>query len=230
MRRRSPSTPASAARRYSAPAAASWCAEHPRRCMRTACVSARSCWNSIVSPRRWRRTTAPRTRRRCAPSATAPIATYASSRGSNEAPHSTPTRNAAPRPWRGAAMSYHYEFNGGILLGLLALTLLVALPIKVGAHLVAARETGLIRCGFTAFVALLGGLLAAALLGGLIGGTLAWLLGFFLSIRMMLGTTFLGAIGLTVVATLVSLAGLWLLSRFGVFVLSPETTGFSTWT
>jgi len=127
-------------------------------------------------------------------------------------------------------MSYHYEFNGGILLGLLALTLLVALPIKVGAHLVAARETGLIRCGFTAFVALLGGLLAAALLGGLIGGTLAWLLGFFLSIRMMLGTTFLGAIGLTVVATLVSLAGLWLLSRFGVFVLSPETTGFSTWT
>jgi len=127
-------------------------------------------------------------------------------------------------------MNYHYEFNGGFFVGLLVLTLLVALPIKVGAYLVNARYTGLIRCGFTAFVAVLGGLLATLLLGGLIGGTLAWLLGFFLSIRAMLGTTFLGAIGLTIVATLVSLGGLWLLTRLGIIVLSPETTGFSTWT
>jgi hypothetical protein len=110
------------------------------------------------------------------------------------------------------------------------LTVLVALPIKVGAHLVGAQYRGLIRCGFTAFVALLGGLLTSLLLGGLIGGTLAWLLGFFLSIRAMLGTTFLGAIGLTIVATLVSMGGFWLLVRFGVFVLEPSAAGHATWT
>ena len=46
-------------------------------------------------------------------------------------------------------------FWGGPLLGLIVLTLLVALPIKVGAHLVKAEHRGLIRCGFTAFVAAL---------------------------------------------------------------------------
>ena len=104
---------------------------------------------------------------------------------------------------------------GGPLLGLVVLTLLVALPIKIGAHLVKAEHRGLIRCGFTAFVAALGGLLGALFLGGLIGGTLAWALGYLLAIRAMLGTSFLGAIGVAIVATVISVVAFMVLMHFG---------------
>jgi hypothetical protein len=109
----------------------------------------------------------------------------------------------------------NYQFSGGLLFSLLALTVLVALPMKIGAHLVHAKYTGLIRCGFAAFVGLLGGLLAALFFGGLIGGFLACALGYLLAIRAMLGTSFLGAIGLTLIAMLVSALGFWVLVHLG---------------
>ncbi len=109
----------------------------------------------------------------------------------------------------------NYQFSGGLLFSLLALTVLVALPMKIGAHLVHAKYTGLIRCGFAAFVGLLGGLLAALFFGGLIGGFLACALGYLLAIRAMLGTSFLGAIGLTLIAMLVSALGFWVLAHLG---------------
>ena len=112
---------------------------------------------------------------------------------------------------------------GGPLLGLVVLTLLVALPIKIGAHLVKAEHRGLIRCGFTAFVAALGGLLGALFLGGLIGGTLAWALGYLLAIRAMLGTSFLGAIGVAIVATVISVVAFMVLMHFGWMLAAPPT-------
>lgn len=118
-----------------------------------------------------------------------------------------------------------YQFSGGLVFGLILLTLLVALPMKVGAQLVRAKYTGLVRCGFAAFVGLLGGLLVALFLGGLIGGTLACAFGFVLAIRAMLGTSFLGAIALTLVALGVSAAGFWVLARLGMFIVAPVTSG-----
>src|SRR5215472_8140715 len=118
-------------------------------------------------------------------------------------------------------MGTQYQFSGGLLLGLVALTVVVALPMKIGARLVKAQHTGLIRCGFAAFVGLLGGVLASAILGGLIGPLLGFALGYLLVIRAMLGTTFLGAIGLTVVAVLISMLGSWLLAKLGIFVTGP---------
>jgi hypothetical protein len=114
-----------------------------------------------------------------------------------------------------------YQFSGGLLLSLALLTLLVALPMKVGARVVKAEHTGLIRCGFAAFVGVLGGALAGLFLGGLIGVSLAGALGFLLAIRAMLGTSFLGAIALTLVALLVSALGFWLLTYLGLLVAAP---------
>jgi hypothetical protein len=116
-----------------------------------------------------------------------------------------------------------YQFSGGLILSLIALTVLVALPMKVGAHIVHAKYTGLIRCGFAAFVGLLGGFLATLFLGGLIGGLLACALGYVLAIRAMLGTTFLGAIGVTLIAMLVSACGFWVLAHVGWLVPAGAT-------
>jgi hypothetical protein len=118
-----------------------------------------------------------------------------------------------------------YQISGNLVLGLILLTVLVAIPMKVGAHVVRAKYTGLIRCGFAAFVGLLGGALVSLFLGGLIGGSLACALGFLLAIRAMLGTTFLGSIGLTVVAFAVSAVGVWVLARLGLLLAAPATTG-----
>ncbi|MGA2342184.1 MAG: hypothetical protein ABSG29_03260 [Steroidobacteraceae bacterium] len=120
-------------------------------------------------------------------------------------------------------MTFHFSW----FLGLLILTLVVAIPMKVGAHLVSAQHTGIIRCGFAAFVGLLGGVLASLIFGGIIGPSLAWILGFILAIRTMLGTTFLGAIGLMLMAWLVSLLGFWLLVKFGLFLAGPVTSAVS---
>ncbi len=118
-----------------------------------------------------------------------------------------------------------YQASGGLLFGLVVLTVLVALPMKIGAGLVKAQHTGLIRCGFAAFVGLLGAGLAMLFLGGLIGGFLAGALGFLLAIRAMLGTSFLGAIALTVIALVVSALGFWVLTRLGIFLSVPVSTG-----
>ncbi len=118
-----------------------------------------------------------------------------------------------------------YQVVAGPLASLVLLTLLVALPMKIGAKLVHAKYTGLIRCGFAAFVGLLGALLVSVFLGGLIGPFLACALGYLLAIRAMLGTTFLGAIGLTVIAMLVAAAGGWLLSQLGMVLLAPHPAG-----
>jgi hypothetical protein len=127
-------------------------------------------------------------------------------------------------------MNENYSFYGGPLLGLIVLTVVVALPMKIGARLVNAKYTGIIRCGFAAFVGLLGGVLASAILGGLIGPALGFALGYLLAIRAMLGTTILGAVALTVVAVLISLAGCWLLAKLGIFVAGPMTVSTSTTT
>lgn len=126
--------------------------------------------------------------------------------------------------------NYNYQFSGygGLLFGLVVLTVVVALPMKIGARLVNAKYTGIIRCGFAAFVGLLGGVLVATLLGGLIGPLLGFALGYLLAIRAMLGTTLLGAIGLTVVAVLISMLGCWLLAKLGIFVAGPMTTTTAT--
>lgn len=121
-----------------------------------------------------------------------------------------------------------FPFTASALLGLVLLTLLVGLPIKIGAHLVHAQYTGIIRCGFTAFVALWCGLFATFFLGAFIGVTLAWLIGYLVCIRFMLGTTFPGAIVLTCIATLISVAGFWLLVWLGLLWSMPLMPAITT--
>jgi hypothetical protein len=108
-----------------------------------------------------------------------------------------------------------------LLLPLLALVVLVAIPIKVGAHLADARRKGILWCALAAVVGVLAGHLAARLFGGYIGGSLAAFLGFIIAIRYLLGTTVAGALGLTMIALLVSFLGLWVLAHFWFAATGP---------
>jgi hypothetical protein len=105
-------------------------------------------------------------------------------------------------------------FSASVLLALLALVVLVAIPIKLGAHLADARRKGILWCALAAVVGVLAGHLTARLFGGFIGGSLASFLGFIIAIRYLLGTTLAGALGLTIIALAVSLFGIWLLAHF----------------
>jgi hypothetical protein len=104
-------------------------------------------------------------------------------------------------------------FSVGLLLTLATLILVVAIPIKLGAHLADARRTGIFWCLLAAVVGVVAGQLAARLIGGIIGGPLAAFLGFIVAIRYLLGTSLAGALGLTLIALTVSLCGLWALSH-----------------
>jgi len=105
------------------------------------------------------------------------------------------------------------SYSGGLLLTLL-LVVLVAIPLKVGAHLADAKHKGVLWCGLAAVIGVLAGQLAAHLVGGYIGGPLAAFLGFIIAIRYLLGTSMAGALGLTIIAVFVSLFGVWALSHF----------------
>jgi len=121
-------------------------------------------------------------------------------------------------------MSYQYSFSGGLLLSLVLLVVLVSLPVKLAAHFAGAKRTGLIWCTLAVAVGVFIGWLVAWLLGGLIGGPLAGFIGFVLGIRWMLGTTFVSALGLSVIAFVLSLAGMALLAQLGMFVATPVNT------
>jgi hypothetical protein len=111
---------------------------------------------------------------------------------------------------------------GGLLMTVLALALLalfVAIPIKIGAYLADAKRTGFFWCGLSAIIGVLAGELAARLLGGFIGAPVAAFLGFVIAIRLLLGTSLAGALGLTIIAFLVALLGLWLLSFAGMALI-----------
>jgi hypothetical protein len=112
-----------------------------------------------------------------------------------------------------------------VLIALLLLVLLVAIPIKVGAHLADARHKGILWCALAAVVGVLAGHLAARLFGGWIGGPLASFLGFIIAIRYLLGTSLAGALGLTIIAFVVSLLGIWLLAHFWL----PATASGGVW-
>ena len=109
-----------------------------------------------------------------------------------------------------------FSFAGGLLISLLVLVVVVALPLKIGAHFADAKRKGLLWCALAAFVGLMAGHLASAVLGGAMGGPLAAAIGFVIAIRYMLGTSLAGALGLTIIALGVCLVGAWALAQFGV--------------
>ena len=109
-----------------------------------------------------------------------------------------------------------FNFAGGLLLSLLVLVVVVALPLTLGAHFADAKRKGLLWCALAAFVGLLAGHLASAVFGGVIGGPFAAAIGFVIAIRFMLGTSLAAAIGLTIIALGISLAGVWALTQLGV--------------
>jgi hypothetical protein len=106
----------------------------------------------------------------------------------------------------------------GTLALLLALIILVAIPLKVGAHLADAKRKGILWCGLAAVIGVMAGELAARLIGGYIGGPLAAFLGFIIAIRYLLGTTLAGALGLTIIALVVALLGFWALAHLWLLV------------
>ncbi len=122
----------------------------------------------------------------------------------------------------------HYEFSGGLILGAVFLTVVIALPMKLAAHFVGAKHTGLIRCGAAVFVGLFAGILGGAVLGNLIGGPLAMAVGSAIAIRLMLGTSFFGAIGLMLIALLLSFVGFALLANLGIVTSAPLTHAVAT--
>jgi hypothetical protein len=116
-----------------------------------------------------------------------------------------------------------YTFSGGLVLSLLFLTVVIALPVKLAAHFAGAKRTGILWCGASVAAGILLGYIASSLFGGFLGGPLAGFLGFVLGIRLMLDTSFVAAVGLSVIAFGLSLAGLSLLSHLGVIISSPST-------
>jgi hypothetical protein len=116
------------------------------------------------------------------------------------------------------------QFSGGLVVALLFLLVVVALPVKLAAHFAGAARTGLLWCAGAVAVGLVIGSLASLLGGGLIGGPLAGFLGFVLGIRLMLGTSYVSALGLSVIAFGLSLLGLALLAKLGLGVTTagPE--------
>jgi hypothetical protein len=99
----------------------------------------------------------------------------------------------------------------------------VAIPIKIGAYMADAKRTGFLWCGLAAIIGVFAGGIAARLFGYYIGGHVAAFLGFVIAIRFLLGTSLAGAIGLTIIAFIVWLLGVWLLVTFTGFVLMPVT-------
>lgn len=116
---------------------------------------------------------------------------------------------------------------GGLLvtvITLLILALFVAIPIKIGAYMADAKRAGFLWCGLSAIIGVFAGQIAARLFGYYIGGHVAAFLGFVIAIRFLLGTSLAGAIGLTIIAFLVWLLGVWLLITYTGFVLMPPPT------
>ena len=109
-----------------------------------------------------------------------------------------------------------------LLLSILMLVLVVALPLKIGAHFADAKRTGVFWCLLAAFVGVFIGNVAAYYFGGAIGSPLAAAIGFVVAIRFMLGTTFAGAIGLTIIAVGVFVLGVFVLAHFGM--VQPTTS------
>ena len=109
-----------------------------------------------------------------------------------------------------------FSFAGGLLISLLVLVVVVALPLKIGAHFADGKRKGLLWCALAAFVGLMAGHLASAVPGGAMGGPLAAAIGFVIAIRYMLGTSLAGALGLTIIALGVCLVGVWALAQLGV--------------
>ncbi len=106
-------------------------------------------------------------------------------------------------------------------IALVLLALFVAIPIKIGAYMADAKRTGFFWCGLSAIIGVLAGEVARRLFGGYIGAPVAAFLGFVIAIRLLLGTSVAGAIGLTIIAIVVALLGVWLLS-FAGFVLTSS--------
>jgi hypothetical protein len=118
-----------------------------------------------------------------------------------------------------------FQFSGGPLASTIVLMALVTIPIKVGAVMADAKRTGLGWCALAAIIGIVSGAIASAIAGGSIGGPLAAALGFVLAIRFALGTSFFGAIGLTIIALGVSIFGFWALVKCGLIASAPGAAG-----
>lgn len=113
-------------------------------------------------------------------------------------------------------MTTTYSFSGGLLLSLVALAVLVAFPVKFAAQFANAERTGALWCFLSVLVGLLSGYAVSLILGGTFGGPFAAVIGFIVAIRFMLGTTLVAALGLTIIAMGLSIAGFLLLTSVGI--------------
>lgn len=96
---------------------------------------------------------------------------------------------------------------------LLVLAVLIVFPLKLGAHFAGAARTGIVWCAATGVIGIVSGYVAGGLFGGVLGGPLASFIGFVVAIRFMLGTSLIGALGLTIVATGLTIVGFMLLDQ-----------------
>ena len=115
----------------------------------------------------------------------------------------------------------HYSFSGGLILSLVFLVVAIALPVKLAATFAGASRTGLGWCLASVVVGLLAGYLASAILGNTFGAPFAAFLGFIVGMRLMLGTSLLGALGLSFIAIVLCFVGIAALSYVGIVTSSP---------
>jgi hypothetical protein len=121
-----------------------------------------------------------------------------------------------------------YQYSGGLLVSAIVLAVLVALPVKLAAHFSDAKRTGVLWCLAAVAVGLFIGCLTALFLGGLVGGPLAGFLGFVLGIRLILRTSFAAAVGLSVIAFVLSMIGFVLLVKLGIITTAATASGVAT--
>ena len=110
-------------------------------------------------------------------------------------------------------MEMGFEVEG--IWAVVVMVIMVVLPIKAGAHMVSAKNTNFGACVIASIVGVFSAILVSALVPSEFGASIAGFLGFLLSIRYVLGTTFIGSIVLSIVAVGVALLAGVVLS--GVF-------------
>lgn len=113
-----------------------------------------------------------------------------------------------------------FSFSGGLVLASLVAITLATFPVKVASDLAGAKNSSLVRAGIAVALGIVLAVFAVNFVGTYITSPLAGALGFALAVRLVLGTSFIGAIGVMIVAFGISVLAFAALVKFGIIQTS----------